>query len=112
MSNPFITNDPHVKHASIKIQNVGTVKFLDGVLDPDLSDKPDEVRKALMERKDWPIYGVHFHLRDKQPVPPEKEEARVYPRPVNMTTPPPEKDAARVHHGPVGTTILKGKEKA
>lgn len=77
MTNPFITNDPSVKSFRWNIPGVCEVAFCAGILDPErYGGQADAVRAALMERMTWPIYGVHYHLRDgSESTPPMGEPA-------------------------------------
>ena len=93
MSNPFVTNDRLVKSFKMVVKGVGIVAFKSGVLNPDDYGAPAKVRKALKGRTTWPLFGVHFHLRDPEEPLPEDEAA------------------VTVHLGARNTLSLKGVEK-
>jgi len=93
MSNPFVTNDRLVKSFKMVVKGVGIVAFEAGICDPDNYGAPAKVRKALKGRTSWPIFGVHFHLRD-----PEE------PLPVDEA-------AVTVHQGARNTLSFKGEPK-
>lgn len=60
----FITNDPAVKQAKFKAGGT-PVAFVDGVLIVETA-----TAEAVKQRTVYPIYGVHFHLRDgEEPLP-------------------------------------------
>lgn len=90
MSNPFVTNDRLVKSFKMAVKGVGIVEFKAGVCDPsEYGMQASKVRKALKSRTSWPIYGVHFHLRDGE------------------ETLPVDEAAATVHQGARNTLSLK-----
>jgi len=90
MANPFVTNDPAVKNVKLVIKGVGIVAFHNGICDPaDYGMHASRVRKALRERTSWPIYGVHFHLKQGED---------------DVSEEPP----VGIHQGPISTQQLKG----
>lgn len=71
----FITNHPNVRQYKFKV-NGQRVAFVDGVL----TVEDNAIADALKAREVYPIYDVHFHLRDTDeplPVPDEGPTVRL-----------------------------------
>lgn len=74
MATVFISNHPQGRQAKFKV-NGQLVGFVNGVF----TSSDDALTEALKSRDIFPIYGVHFHLKDLDaPVPqPDEEESAV-----------------------------------
>lgn len=69
MPTVFISNHPQGRNAKVKV-NGRPVVFVNGTL-----QCPDDLVEALKARESFPLYGVHFHLRDLDEPAPAVEEA-------------------------------------
>lgn len=73
MSTTFISNHPQGRQAKFKA-NGRAVAFVSGVL----ISHDEALTDALKARDTFPIYGVHFHLRDlEEPLPESEDEPTV-----------------------------------